>query len=62
MTPTALGLITGLVIGLALAIGGWWAAFFTFVFAMAGIVVGKILQGDIDPSTLNSGSRPRALR
>ena len=48
MTRTTLGVVTGLVLGLALAFGSFGQMLIVALFAVIGFVVAKILDGDLD--------------
>jgi hypothetical protein len=50
MTRTALGLIVGLALGLTVAFGSFGQMLIVAVFAAAGFVVAKVLDGDLDLS------------
>ncbi len=61
MSTTVIGLFTGLLIGLAIAIDGFNGFLLLVVFGAVGIVVGKVLDGDLDMSSmLNSASSRRS--
>ena len=48
MTRTTLGVMTGLVLGLALAFGSFGQMLIVALFAVIGFVVAKVLEGDLD--------------
>ena len=48
MTRTTLGVVTGLVLGLALAFGSFGQMLIVALFAVIGFVVAKVLEGDLD--------------
>jgi hypothetical protein len=48
MTRTTLGLVIGLVLGLALAFGSFGQMLIVALFAAIGFVVAKILDGNLD--------------
>jgi hypothetical protein len=48
MTRTTLGVVTGLVLGLALAFGSFGQMLVVALFAVIGFVVVKVLEGDLD--------------
>ena len=50
MTRTTLGVVTGLVLGLALAFGSFGQMLIVALFAVIGFVVAKVLEGDLDLS------------
>ena len=59
---TVVCLFAGLVLGLAFAAGGFGALVLTAVLGAAGVVVAKVLEGEIDLDELPvdfPGRRPR---
>ena len=48
MTRTALGVVIGLALGLALAFGSFGQMLIVALFTVTGFVVAKVLQGDLD--------------
>lgn len=52
MNSSSLGLITGLVLGLAAALGGFSAFLIVLVLGAVGLLVGRFLDGKIDVSRL----------
>ncbi len=48
MSTTALGLLTGLALGLAAAFGGFTAFLLVFVFGALGLVAGRVAEGKLD--------------
>jgi len=48
MTRTTLGVAIGLALGLALAFGSFGKMLIVALFAVIGLVVAKILEGDLD--------------
>lgn len=48
MSSTATGLIAGLLLGLAYIAEGLDALFIVGLFGVIGVVVGRVLQGDLD--------------
>ena len=48
MTRTTLGVVTGLVLGLALAFGSFGQMLIVALFAVIGFVVAKVLEGELD--------------
>ena len=48
MTRTTLGVVTGLVLGLALAFGSFGQMVMVALFGAIGFVVAKVLEGDLD--------------
>lgn len=57
MTPTTLGTIVGLVLGLALAFGSFGQMLIVALFAIVGFVIAKVIAGDLDLSPYLSGRR-----
>lgn len=55
MSTTIIGLFAGLLVGLGIAINGFYGFLVLLVFGAIGLVVGKVLDGDIDVSALLSG-------
>lgn len=55
MVPSMIGLIVGLVLGLAAAFGGVNALLVVAVFAAVGFFVGKAVEGEVDVSSFLSG-------
>jgi nitrate/nitrite transporter NarK len=52
MTPTVLGLLTGLVLGIAAAFGGFGAFLVVAVLGALGLLAGRALEGKLDLSQL----------
>lgn len=52
MTPTVLGLLTGLVLGVAAAFGGFGAFLVVAVLGALGLLAGRALEGKLDLSQL----------
>ena len=50
MTRTILGILIGLALGFALAFGGFGRMLIVALFVVIGLVVGKVLEGDLDLS------------
>ena len=50
MTPSTLGLMVGALLGIVTVIDGFTGFAVTALFAIIGLVVGKVVQGDIDVS------------
>ena len=57
MTHTALGIVIGLALGLALAFGSFGQMLIVALFAAVGFVVAKVLEGDLDLSPYLSRRR-----
>ncbi|WP_131745299.1 hypothetical protein [Frankia sp. Cppng1_Ct_nod] len=62
MRSSALGLITGLVSGLALALGGFGEFLIVLVFGGIGLLIGKVVDGEIDIGHYISGGGRRDSR
>jgi uncharacterized membrane protein len=50
MTRTILGALIGLALGMALAFGGFGRMLLVALFVAIGLIVGKVLEGDLDLS------------
>lgn len=60
MQTTALGLITGLIVGLAWAFGNFGDGLVVLVLGFVGYFIGKAIDGDLDLSSyLSGGGRGR---
>lgn len=60
MSSTLVGLFTGLLLGIAWVVGGFDAFVGTAVLGVIGVVVGKVVDGQIDLSRyLGAGRRPQ---
>ncbi|MEU7788979.1 MULTISPECIES: hypothetical protein [unclassified Amycolatopsis] len=57
MNSTQLGLLTGLVLGLAVAIGGFGAFAIVAVLGVIGFLAGRYLDGKLDLSQLSGRGR-----
>jgi hypothetical protein len=62
MRAAELGLITGLIAGLALAFGGFGEFLIVLVFGAIGLVVGKVVDGDLDITRYVGSDRRRSRR
>jgi uncharacterized membrane protein len=62
MAASALGLITGLISGLALALGGFYEFLIVLVFGAIGLAVGKVIDGELDLSRYVDRARRRDRR
>ncbi|OHV46766.1 hypothetical protein BBK14_00325 [Parafrankia soli] len=60
MRSSALGLIAGLVAGLALAFGGFGEFLIVLLFGALGLIVGKLVDGEIDLSRFDRGRFDRS--
>lgn len=60
MRSSGLGLITGLIAGLALVCGGFSEFLIVLLFGAIGLVVGKVIDGELDLTRyLGAGRRER---
>jgi hypothetical protein len=59
MQMTALGLFTGLILGLALIVGNFGDMLIVALFGAIGVVVVKVIEGDLDLSELTNRRRSR---
>jgi len=57
MTTSALGLIAGLLLGIAAAVGGFAAFLLALVLGVVGYLLGAQFDGEIDLSSLMGGRR-----
>jgi hypothetical protein len=57
MSGTALGLLSGLALGLAAAFGGFTAFSLVLVFAAIGLMIGRVADGKLDLTQLLSRER-----
>ncbi len=55
MTTSTLGLLAGLLLGIAAAVGGFGAFLLALVLGVLGYIVGGALDGQIDVSALLRG-------
>lgn len=55
MSNTVIGIFAGLLIGLGIAIDGFSGFLLLVVFGAVGLVVGKVVDGDIDVSQYLGG-------
>ncbi len=62
MNATLLGLIAGLALGFAAAFGGFGAFVIVLLFGAVGLVVGRVLDGQLDLSALSGSGRDRVGR
>ncbi|SDN79502.1 hypothetical protein SAMN05660199_00698 [Klenkia soli] len=63
MRPSTVGLVVGMVLGIAGAFGGFGAFVLVAVLAALGFVAGKVVEGQLDLSSLmGSGDRSRRDR
>jgi hypothetical protein len=59
MTRTTIGILIGLALGLALAFGGFGQMLIVALFGAIGLVVGRVLDGELDLGAYLSGRRDR---
>jgi ABC-type sulfate transport system permease component len=57
MTRSTIGILLGLALGFALAFGSFGQMLIVALFAVIGLVVAKVLDGDVDLSQYVSGRR-----
>lgn len=62
MNATRIGLVVGLVLGLAGAFGGFDAFIIVLVLGAVGLGVGSYLDGHLDLSSLTGAERDREFR
>jgi nitrate/nitrite transporter NarK len=55
MNATVIGLLTGLILGLAGAIGGFSGFLLALVLGAVGLLVGRVLDGELDLGQILSG-------
>lgn len=55
MNATTVGLLTGLILGLAGAVGGLGGFLLALVLGAIGLLVGRVLDGEIDLGQVLSG-------
>ena len=60
MSPTVVGLFTGLLLGIAWVVGGFDAFVGTAVLGAIGLVIGKIVAGEIDLTPYLGGESRRS--
>ena len=60
MSNTVLGLIVGLVLGVAAAFGGLGAFLIVLVLGVIGLLVGRFLDGQLDLDGLTGRGRSKA--
>lgn len=59
MSTATVGLLAGMALGFAGYFGGFWAFLLVAALGAVGLVIGRILQGDLDVSDFG---RPRDRR
>ena len=55
MNATVVGLLTGLILGLAAVIGGFNGFLLALVLGVVGLLVGRVLDGELDLGQILSG-------
>jgi uncharacterized membrane protein len=55
MNATTIGLLTGLILGLASVIGGFSGFLLALVLGAVGLLVGRVLDGELDLGQILSG-------
>lgn len=59
MNATQTGLIAGLVLGVAIALGGFTAFLITLAVGAVGLLVGRVLDGELDLGEIFGRGRDR---
>ncbi|WP_425953468.1 hypothetical protein [Xylanimonas sp. McL0601] len=59
MSPPIVGLFTGLLLGIAWVVGGFYAFLGTAALGLLGFVVGKVVAGELDLTRYLGGGRDR---
>lgn len=59
MSNSALGLLVGLIIGIALAFGGFGDALIVALLGAIGWVVARVMEGELDVTDYLGGGRGR---
>lgn len=62
MRPSTVGLVVGMVLGLAGAFGGFGAFVLVAVLAALGFVAGKVVEGQFDLSAIMGSGSDRSSR
>jgi len=57
MNPAIVGLVTGLLLGLAWTTGGFVGLVITAALGIIGLVVGRVVAGEVDVNQYFGGSR-----
>ncbi len=58
MSASQIGAGVGVLIGLVLVFGGWWQALVVVLLGLVGLIVGRIIDGQLDVHDL-FGTGPR---
>lgn len=56
MSAATVGLVAGMALGFAAFFGGFWAFLLVAFLGLVGLIVGRVLQGDLE---LSDFTRPR---
>ncbi|MET9887560.1 DUF2273 domain-containing protein [Streptomyces sp. NPDC006430] len=59
MSAATVGLLAGMALGFAAFFGGFWAFLLVAVLGLVGLVIGRMVQGDLEMSDFR---RPRDRR
>ncbi len=62
MSTNVIGLFAGLLVGLGIAIDGLTGFLLLVVFGAVGFVIGKVIDGDLDLSSVLSSGSSRGVR
>ena len=57
MSKSSTGLLTGILLGIAIIIGGWTGFLLVLVLGLVGLAIGAQLSGDVDVPSLFRGRR-----
>ncbi|MCK6210709.1 DUF2273 domain-containing protein [Georgenia sp. EYE_87] len=57
MSKSALGLLAGLLLGIAAVVGGFFGFLLVLVLGLVGLAIGAQLDGNVDVPSLFRGSR-----
>lgn len=55
MSPSQIGLLTGAILGLVIVFGGPLQALLVVVLALAGLIIGRIVEGNLDVRDIFGG-------
>ncbi len=61
-SATTLAVIAGLALGFAGAFGGWSAFVIVLVLGLVGLLVGRVIDGELDLTAYLGGRRSREYR
>ena len=62
MSITSLGLLTGLALGIAIVLDGFTGFAVVALLGTIGVLVGRVLDGELDLTSYLSGGRDRLRR